>query len=190
MALLDDEVRNATSETLPLWRRDSQGRVIGVGGPRGNVPIRLPVVLAQSAVPVAHTGSTAAANLATIVIPGGSMGPRGALRVSALFSFTGSVNAKNVRALFGGGPDLFSGYTANAAGNLGAVFDRVLWNRNSETSQICVSTWGGQGSVSSAPTTGTVNSAQDQNLILQVQLALATETITLEGYLVELLPST
>jgi hypothetical protein len=147
----------------------------------------LPRVLAQSAVAVSKTGDTTETTLATITIPGGSMGPNGSVRVTTLWSCTNSANTKTLRGKFGGTVYLTRAETATA--NIRHQFQ--VQNRGSAASQVGatgnLSTgWG----ISTSPlVTSSVDTAADQVITLTAQLAVGTETITLEAYLVELVPS-
>lgn len=58
-------------------------------------------VLDQSAVPVAVTGTTDETVLASITVPGGLMGPHGALRIRAKWFYTNSANTKTLKLTLG-----------------------------------------------------------------------------------------
>ncbi len=142
-------------------------------------------ILAASAVAASHTGATSEAILASVPVPAGAMGPNGALRISTLWSYTNSANAKTMRCRLGGasGSVVFSPIATSTSGlNL----QRTLQNRNSQASQICFQ----QGTVNSFATGSTVAVAVDtasaQDLVFTGQLANSGETVTLESYLVEL----
>ena len=53
-----------------------------------------PFVLDASGAQASHTGNTTETTLATIAVPGGAMGANGAIRISTLWSFSGSAGAK------------------------------------------------------------------------------------------------
>lgn len=142
-------------------------------------------VLGRSAVAVSHTGDTNMTTLATVTVPGGSMGPNGILRITTLWSYTNSSNNKTIRTLFGG-VAFQSGIRTTTA----TLRDqRQIANRNAENAQV-----GGVtavavsfGSSAGAVTTAAIDTTVDQNVEFRCQLADAGETITLEYYLVELL---
>lgn len=145
-------------------------------------------IIAASAVPVSHTGSTAETVFATIPIPAGTMTATAALRITTLWSYTNSANAKTGRVRLGGvsGTQFLSvAHTTTASFS----DSRLIRNRGVVNSQVGTATGStaSAGSTSAAVTTGTVNMAVAQDLVLSGQLALGTETITLEAYLVELL---
>lgn len=144
-------------------------------------------VLAASAVASSVTGGTSKTALATINVPAGAMGANGRLRVTTHFSITTSANTKTLSFELGG--SVF--YSRAEAGATVATYrdQREIANRNSASSQV---SWrstsiGGFGGGTVATTTGAVNTASVQQLIIYGQLANAGETIALENYIVELL---
>jgi Protein of unknown function (DUF2793) len=144
-------------------------------------------VLARSGVSAGHTGSTSEATLATIAIPAGAMGPNGLLRVTTVWSFTNSANTKTLRVRLGGSGGTVYQAPALTTGD-STMIQRVIQNRNSASSQVGPSStinnsFGAQGG---AVTTSTVDTASAQDLVITGQLALGTETLRLESYLVEL----
>ena len=146
------------------------------------------IVLASSAVAVSHTGNTNETVLATVTIPAGAMGLNGALRITSTWSHPGgSANNKTMRIRLGGISGttfMFVVLTANVSSQ--DPF-RIIQNRNSASSQICKAQ-GSLGTTSnSANVTGTVNTANAQDLVFTAQLANGGETITLEQYTVELI---
>ncbi len=144
-------------------------------------------VLAASAVAASVTGSTSKTALATINIPAGAMGANGRLRVTTHFAITASANTKTLSFELAG----TAFYSRAEAGATVATYrdQREIANRNSESSQVSwrATSIGGFGGGTAATTTGAVNTASAQQLIIYGQLANAGETITLESYLVELL---
>lgn len=138
------------------------------------------VVLAQSAVAVPLTGSTSKTTLATISVPAGAMKANSALRVTMFFSATNNANVKT------GTLDLAT-WTASlsmaAAASGQVVF--ILRNRGAVNNQVA------HGSINltttSAPGTYAIDFSAAQSLVLSGTLAVGTDTITLEGYTVEVL---
>jgi uncharacterized protein YbjQ (UPF0145 family) len=142
-------------------------------------------VLAASGVLASHTGSTSETALATIAVPAGAMGANGILRVTSLWSYTNSANTKTLRMRLGGlAGTLFMEIAATTTAYY--YSQRLIQNRNSQSSQI--GQQGGTGTFTTAAnaTTGTVDTSSAQDLVLTGQLASAGETITLEGYIIEL----
>lgn len=146
-------------------------------------------VIGQSAVKVSKTGDTSETVMATITIPAGAMGPNGALRVTSLWSFTNSGNAKRLRIRLGGiGGTVFFDTNAYTAQEAAVDLARTITNRNSEASQVSRGgTSTGAGGTTSIPITGTVDTTVAQDLVLTCQLSNSGETINLESYSVELL---
>ncbi len=148
-------------------------------------------VLAQSSVAVSHTGDTNETIKATVVIPAGAMGLNGRLRVTTLWSTTNSANNKTVRVRLGGiGGTSFLGAIATTTATFKSQIE--IGNRNAANSQVAFAsnsfTAGGWGSTTTAVTTGAIDTSAAQDLVFTATLASAGETITLESYLVELIP--
>lgn len=148
-----------------------------------------PAPFAQSGVASSVTGTTAETTLASIVIPGGLMGPNGLIRVRATFSWSNTANAKTTRLKFAG----LSFYSATLSTGSGLTTEGRIANRNNLSSQI-----GGPLNVASGFGVNTnaadlvavaANTAQDQTLLLTGQCAVGTDTVTLESYTVEVLPA-
>lgn len=145
-------------------------------------------VLGASAVAVSHTGSTDETVFATVSIAAGAMSANAILRITTLWSYTNSANNKTGRIRLGGvsGTQFLS-----VAHTTSASFSdsRLIRNRGATNSQVCTASASvsSAGTTGLAVTTGTVDMSVAQDLVLSGQLALGTETITLEGYLVELI---
>lgn len=152
-------------------------------GPSG---IRL---LAASPTAVPHTGTTAETVLATVLIPGGAMGPIGRLRVISLWSYTNSANSKTMRIRLGGIAGLQ--VAAQVSTTTATVQTwQLIRNVNAENVQKMFNASSPvpfQTAATAALVTGAVNTAVDQNLVFTATLANTGETITLEDYMVELI---
>lgn len=144
---------------------------------------RSPLVLAQSAVPASVTGAVAETVLATITIPAGAMSANGRLRIKTLFAATlNATNADVFRVRLGGTALVSSGSVTNV---VMYTIGSDINNAGATNSQVAsASATGGGGS---APSTSTVDMTQTQSLTITAQLGLATDTITLRSYTVELL---
>jgi hypothetical protein len=151
-------------------------------------------ILAQSAVPVSGAADTNENTLATITVPANAMGPNGSLRVSVYFTFTGSTNAKTLRARFSGGAGTQYVNIGTAASATTALsFEVLIQNRNATNSQV-----GGMPNYpvqqnSSSPgvwTTSTATSSVDTTaattIVITGQKATGAETLTLERYIAQL----
>lgn len=162
-ALCDDTSFEAMCATLGAWR-----------------------VMAAGAVAVSHTGDTLEHALATITIPGGSMGANGVLRVRLLFSFTNSANTKTLRMRLGGTSGtafLNVGVTTTAA----YATEKDIQNRNAQDSQIGApaNSSSASANTSAGVVTAAVDTAANQDLVITGQLTDAGETVTLRSYVVE-----
>lgn len=150
----------------------------------GGVAISIAQVIEQSAVPAALTGTTAETTMATIAVP--AMGPNDSVRVTALFTFTSSVNLKTMFGKLNNAT-----FAQNSTSTSGHTAARVQWqvtNRNNTASQL--GTLFGMGFTAGAavsPLNPAVETSGENTLLIRGQLASAGETLTLEGYSVELL---
>lgn len=147
--------------------------------------------LAWSATPVSHTGDLLEVAMATIPIAANGMGTRGILRVTADWSVTPSTNAKSLRVRLGGlAGTIFLAQSTTLATHTNLRAQCQIHNRDVANAQVGhgVGIGGGWGSNSNVVTVGTVDTSLAQDLVITGNLqALASENITLESYLVELL---
>lgn len=141
-----------------------------------------PSVLANSAVAQSATGLTTEVVLATVVLPGGTLGPNGALRINAGFTATNNANAKFASVKFGGQALLSMNLANGAAGSIGLV----CTNRNSLASQYIRNN--GHSPVTGLNSQSTANTAIDQILQITMTLAVGTDIGTLESFTIEVLP--
>jgi len=140
-------------------------------------------VIAQSAVAVPHTGTTAETTLATITIPANAMGANGRIELDVIWSYTNSANTKTLRQKFGGTTILSTAVGASAVTRTSAV----IANRNATNSQVATPNFSTSFGVSSATlTTMAIDTTAAVNIVLTAQLANSGETITLEAYSVKL----
>ena len=145
-------------------------------------------ILAQSGVALPSANSTGEQALATITIPGGTLGPNGAVLVRHLWTFTNNANVKTVRVRLGG----ISGTIHSAIAGASALTYKghcMIMNRGAQDSQV------GQVADTSifttsvnALVTGAIDTSVDQDLIISIQKATGTDVGTLEAYSVELNP--
>lgn len=140
-------------------------------------------LIGQSAVASSITGTTSETTLASITIPGGIMGSNGVVRVTAHYSTTNNANAKNLFVRFGGSV----AFVNTAATSVTYVVRNEIRNRNALNSQV--SNQISSGATTLAAAILSINTAVDQILTITGQLANTGDTITLEGYSVEVLPS-
>lgn len=148
------------------------------------IPVGGEIVLGQSGVPgVAVTGTTSAVTADLITVPGGLLGPNGTLIIEGTFSSTSNANVKTLQVRFATGPvRVYNAGVATGVG--GASFRAVFANRGSESvnmihDQIISGTGGGGGITAS-----TLNTSVDQVIQSLVQLAVGTDSVTLERWAV------
>jgi hypothetical protein len=133
----------------------------------------------------AYAGLTGEQVLASILVPAGSMGPNGSLRVDAMFNCTNDANVKvvNVKA----------NSTTVASTTLttyGGVRKFQRWaNRGAQNAQIVQQ----YGPADAGYTAGqvaytTIDTSQNVTLTLTANLANAADFISLESYLIEVIP--
>ena len=141
-------------------------------------------ILAMSAVQATVTATTAETTLATITVPANAMGQNGAVRITTTWSHSTNVNAKTMRTKFGGTTHGTVAVTATVA----TREQRQIHNRNVTNAQVGFSSGsGGWVSTSSANTTSAIDTTAAVDIELTGQLAVGTDTLILEYYLVELL---
>lgn len=154
---------------------------------RNNMPVM--AVLAQSGVAVPHTGTTDETTLATIIVPGGLLGPNDALEVETYWTHTSSSMNKTLRVKFGGTaffqPIVSTSVqtrgltTIRNAGSLAAQFGGI--SSTAVTSGI--------GGSAAAMASSAANTAINQTLTITAQLVGTAENITLLGYTVKYVPA-
>lgn len=133
--------------------------------------------IAQSAVAVSHTGDLTETTLATVTIPGGSMGPNGSLFVETLFGKTGTT-AASIRIKLNG-----TAVRAQSTGGDASANTAVrVWNRNSQSSQISFNTAAVYTTSGSTTNATAIDTSADVTLTITAQLGLAGDSITLEAY--------
>lgn len=150
-------------------------------------------VLGQSAVAaprnsVNGAGDAVAQTMATITIPAGAMGRNGSVRITSVWSYTNSANAKTIATKFGGTSYAVVSPTTTADNRI----QTQIFNRNATNSQIGnhFQNQGGWGSSASALVTSAIDTTAAVNITLTCNWAgaVAAETITLEAYCVEIMP--
>jgi hypothetical protein len=139
-----------------------------------------PFIVANSAVVSSHTGNTTETALATIPIPAGALALNGLLRITLLWGATNNANNKTIRARLGGiGGTAFHTQIITTAIGVSSITN--IGNRNSAALQVAHTI-----GISGAFTTGTINTAVAQDLVISGQLATGSDTISLEARVVEI----
>lgn len=135
------------------------------------------------------TGTTVETTFSeSILIPGGLLGPRGSMRVTAFVRTTNNANSKIFQIKFGG--ISISGSTLQFSGQPGGGVSRNFGNRGAEN----LNRWYGSSSIYTDTGLGsvvdtTIDTAQDQPLTFTGTLAVGTDSIWLTGYRVEVFPT-
>lgn len=130
------------------------------------------------------TGTLTETTLATVSLPGTLLGSDGAVRITAIFGFTGTAGIKTMRAKFGGVTFVNSG---PAVSTLSASINRTIANLTA-SSQIAIPVTAAEGSaLASSVVTGAVDTTVDQPLVITVQLANVADSATLYKLIVEVL---
>jgi len=157
----------------------------------GVVPAGVPTFI-QSNTPATITGTITETNMAAVRIPGGSMGPNGIVRLTALFSFPNSANNKVLTIRWN---PAAGNITTNAIGSLTATttaaaqLQFLVRNAGATNSQMV---FGGQngitpyGNLAAANLTFSGDSTADLFLNINASSAGAGEVVTLQGYAAEI----
>lgn len=136
------------------------------------------------ATPASATGTTAETTLGSFTLPAGVMGPTDLCRITADFSWPNNSNSKTPRVRFGNG--LVHSTSQTTSGSLAGIWN--ILNRGSQQSQITTSQgMCGVGTSAANATTLSVDTTQAVTISLTGQLGVATDTITLESCLIEVL---
>lgn len=166
---------------------DDKGSIIGICA--GGKDTYFTRVIGGGGAAVSHTGSTAKVALARCRVPGGCVGPNGAFRLTALFGCTNNANSKTIYGELGGF-DILSAQVINNASHFGAYHNKIMMLRGSLNAQAGVNGSDSAGVLlSSQPRTGSVDFAQEQELVISGQLANAADTISLQFWMLEAIPN-
>jgi len=141
-----------------------------------------PIKIFSLSAPVVLTGTTSATTLATITIPAGLIGANGKLKIYPLWATTNNANQKTLRAIFGVSTctTMVSQSVPNNSGLL------IIRNINSESVQKCSSGLvAGIGSSTGSIASPTVDTSAAKTITITGQLAVGTDTLTLEDLFVE-----
>ena len=149
------------------------------------------VVCQSAATGMSVTGTTAETALANCTIPAGAIGTSGRLRITTQWTFTGSTNTKTPRVRFHTASGVLGTvYMVNAVATAAQVAAKCtghIWNRAVANSQIGNAICGDLTGTSSVSVTSAIDTAAATFVNLTGQLALGTETLTLDAYTVEII---
>jgi len=129
-----------------------------------------------------YTGVTTTIQMAAAVIPAGLMGTTGAVRLTGYWAHNSSAGAKVAGILFGGSTVLTSSQTTT----LGINLTKTVHNRAADKQLIRVAV-DNQIAQSVAPTLLSVDTTAEVTASLTGSVAVATDTMVLESFLIELL---
>jgi hypothetical protein len=147
-------------------------------------------VLAQSHAAVALTGTLAETVLAAIAIPPNTIG-LGQLEAAAMFSMTNNANNKVIRFRYGTASDASgTSYLSTGVASIASFQPRARIANRTTGSQVGWATGGfGYGTSTGAVITTNIDTTATTYLVIAVTLANVGDTVTLEDYVVRLLPA-
>ena len=141
-----------------------------------------PIKIFSLSAPVSLTGSTSVVTLATITIPAGLLGANGKLKIYPLWATTNNANVKTLRAVFGGST-CTTMTSQSVPNNSGLV---IIRNTNNEATQKCSSGLvAGIGASFGSIAVLTIDTTAATTLGISGQLAVGTDTLTLEDLFIE-----
>ena len=122
----------------------------------------------------------------TIVIPGGTLGPSGRMKLTMLWRFVGvaGVKTQRVRLTNLAGTSLVS--AASAANSLSGIIELNWWNLTAASQALMDGGNVGHGYSSVDVVNLAVNTANDFTIVITAQNAAAADTSTLVAYDLEL----
>jgi hypothetical protein len=130
--------------------------------------------LGTPTVAVANTAVT----LASVTVPGWSMGVGGGIEIDALYTLTNSATAKNIGMTYGGGVLM----AVSAANNASACAQKLMCNRGSSQIVSNAANQVGHGLSTGANVFLTVDATQNQTFAFTAQPAAANNLVRLEAY--------
>ena len=141
-----------------------------------------PIKVFSLSAPVVLKDTTLATTLAIITIPAGLIGANGKLKIYPLWATTNNANIKTLRLNIGG--MLCSTMVSQSIPNNSGLL--IIRNINSESVQKCSSGLvAGIGASSGSIASPTVDTSAATNITISGQLAVGTDTLTLEDLFVE-----
>ncbi len=128
-------------------------------------------------VPVVAVANTLV-TLASVTVPGWSMGVGGGIEIDALYTLSNTANAKNIGMTYGGGVLMAVAATSNAS----ACAQKLMCNRGSSQIVSNAANQVGHGLSTGANVFLTVDATQDQVFAFTAQPAVANNLVRLEAY--------
>lgn len=160
------------------------------GGSIGTGVTGVVSLLAQSWAAVSCPADTSEDTLATISVPANTLGANGSLRITTHWSFTSSANTKTMRVRFSGAAGA-TYFQINGTTQQFYTVTTTIANRNATNSQggnsAFVTAAASAGLQSTSALTSAVDTTATTSVVISGQKALGSETMTLEGYTVEVI---
>lgn len=145
---------------------------------------RAPHVIGQGSAALSLTGSTSETTLATVTIPGGLLGSAGHVEIVTFWSAgANNTNTKTLNIKFGA-----STVASQNLANTRAYQNYSRVANRANNSQIFFNAATSFAITSNAPGTAAVDTTADVAVTLTGTLAVGTDTMTLESYLVVAYP--
>lgn len=149
--------------------------------------------LARGNTALSLTGTTTETALATYTLPAGVLGTDRSVKWDLTWSMTGSTNVKTPRLRFGGGPGVGQVLASGSVSTATLITMRqtgYVANRTATGSQLALPTvmQGGVSTSSGAVQVLSVDTTVAVDMPITAQLALSSETMTLERYELVLTP--
>lgn len=141
-------------------------------------------VIYANAETVTLTGSIVKTPLATVTIPGSTLGKKGVLRVNLVYSHNLSAGNKTISVEIAG-QSVFNDVQSTLSSSQSQTF-RVR-NRNDEKSQLVSNPSEFQNSTTGVNTTTTIDTSIPQQLVVYGQLANGADNLSLDALCVEYL---
>ena len=164
------EVLSANTFTVSA---SAGGAAITTSGTQSGTQTAL-VWYGTAVVAVANTAVT----LASLTVPGWSMGVGGGMEIDALYTLTNSATAKNIGMSYGGGVLM----AVSAASNASACAQKLMCNRGSSQIISNAANQVGHGLSTGANVTLSVDATQNQTFAFTAQPAAANNVVVLEAY--------
>lgn len=143
--------------------------------------------LAASGASIADKGNlTSEETFVTVSVPANAMGANGSIRVITAWTVTSSANDKIVRVRLGG-TELHQFLNATT-GQITMVGHTVIQNRNATNSQVGIA-GSGVGTSANSLLTAAIDTTASANLTITAQKETGTESMVLQRYSVEVIPS-
>ena len=138
--------------------------------------------------PGAYTQTTSVVTAYSLTIVGGALGATDAVQATSSFTLNNSSNNKVFDSYFGSTAYLLGTATLTATKALtGVTGFRNAGSVSSQTSTTTINAYN-YGSDNAYPQYGTVNTASNQSLFFNIQLAAATDFIVMENAYVQQIP--